>query len=112
MSRTRSRSKSSERSRPYVRRSEILQVARQAPTNLNAYATLLQGLDHLYRLDFANFSQARAHVPRAGARGKDPNYAAPYAFSAHWHMINVAEGWSNDTGADTSDSRPSIAVRD
>jgi adenylate cyclase len=85
----------------YVRRSEIRKVARKPPTNLNAYDCLLQGLDHLYRLDFASFSQARTLLERA--REEDPNYAAPYAFSAHWHMINVAEGWSTDSGADTSE---------
>jgi len=85
----------------YVRRSEIRKVARKPPTNLNAYDYLLQGLDRLYRLDFESFSQARGLLERA--REEDPNYAAPYAFAAHWHMINVAEGWSTDSGADTSE---------
>lgn len=85
----------------YVRRSEIRKVARKPPTNLNAYDYLLRGLDHLYRLDFASFSQARTLLERA--REEDPNYAAAYAFSAHWHMINIAEGWSSDSGADTAE---------
>ncbi|WP_428659153.1 adenylate/guanylate cyclase domain-containing protein [Reyranella sp.] len=85
----------------YVRRSEIRKVARKPPTNLNAYDCLLQGLDHLYRLDFPSFSQARTFLERACE--EDPNYAAPYAFLAHWHMFNVAEGWSTDSGADTSE---------
>jgi adenylate cyclase len=85
----------------YIRRSEIRQAMRKPPHSLDAYDCLLQALDLLYRLDFASFSRARTFLERA--REEDPGYAAPYAYSAHWHMFNIAEGWSTDSDADTGE---------
>ena len=84
----------------YVRRSQIQQALRKTPDSLNAYDLLLQALDLLYRLDFSSFSRARTLLERAIA--EDADYSTPYAFLAHWHMFNIAEGWSSDTGADTA----------
>ena len=69
--------------------------------SLNAYDYLLRALDLLYKLDFASFMQARELLERA--REEDEAYAAPYAFSAHWHMFNIAEGWSTDADADAAE---------
>ena len=85
----------------YVRRSEIQQALRKPPHSLNAYDLLLQALDLLYRLDFASFSRAKTLLERACQ--EDADYAAPYAFLAHWHMFNIAEGWSSNSGADTAE---------
>jgi adenylate cyclase len=83
----------------HVRRAQIKRALRKKPTNLTAYDHLLQALDLLYRLDFSSFSHAKALLEKA--REEDDSYAPPFAFSAHWHMINIAEGWSTDTVADT-----------
>jgi adenylate cyclase len=83
----------------YVQRSEITRALRKRADDLNAYDYLLRALHLLYRLDFGNFSQARALLEKA--REEDPCYAAPLAFLAHWHMFKIAEGWSSDVDADT-----------
>jgi adenylate cyclase len=85
----------------YVRRSEVTRAMRKTPQSLNAYDYLLRALDLLYKLDFASFAQARQLLERA--REEDDAYAAPYAFSAHWHMFNIAEGWSTDVDADAAE---------
>ena len=84
-----------------VRQAAIKRALRKAPQNLNSYDYFLRALDLLYRLDSANFSKARALLERA--MQEDPSYAAPFAFSAHWHMINIAEGWSSDLDADAQE---------
>lgn len=78
----------------HIRGSEVKRAMRKRPQSLNAYDYLLRGLDLLYRLDFASFSRARSLLERASE--EDDSYAAPYAFAAHWHMFNIAEGWSVD----------------
>jgi adenylate cyclase len=74
---------------------------RKRPQNLNAYDYLLRGLDLLYKLDFESFSRARALLEKASE--EDDSYAAPYAFSAHWRMFNIAEGWSADPDAEIAE---------
>jgi adenylate cyclase len=83
----------------HVRTTEVRRALRKPPEKLNAYDYLLRGLDLLYRLDFPSFSQARTMLEKA--REEDPAYAAPCAYLAHWHMFNIAEGWSaaSDTEA-------------
>lgn len=76
----------------YIRQSEIKRAMRKPPNSLNAYDHLLKALDLLYRLDQESFTKSRALLQQACT--EDHNYAAPYAFLAHWHMINIAEGWS------------------
>lgn len=85
----------------FITTSEVRRAARIPPQNLNAYDYLLRGVDLLYRLDHDTFPQARALLERACEA--DPLYAAPYAFAAHWHMFNIAEGWSSAAASDTSE---------
>jgi len=84
-----------------VRRTEIKAALRKTPQSLNAYDYLLRALELLYRLDFASFVEARTLLEKS--REEDDTYAAPYAFSAHWHMFNIAEGRSSDTDADAAE---------
>jgi adenylate cyclase len=84
-----------------VRQAEIKRALRKPPQSLNAYDYFLRALDLLYRLDYASFSQARVLLEKA--KEEDPSYAAPFAFSAHWHMFNIAEGWSSDVDADAAE---------
>lgn len=83
----------------FITTSEVRRAARIPPQNLNAYDHLLRGVDLLYRLDSTTFPEARALLERASEA--DPDYAAPYAFAAHWHMFNIAEGWSTAAESDT-----------
>lgn len=85
----------------YVRRAEVKRAMRKRPQNLNSYDYLLRALELLYKLDFASFSRARTLLERA--REEDDSYAAPHAFSARWHMLNIAEGWSTDPDAEIAE---------
>ena len=85
----------------HVRRAEVKRAMRKRPQSLNAYDHLLRSLELLYKLDFASFSRARTLLEKA--REDDNNYAAPFAFSAHWHMFNIAEGWSADPDAEIAE---------
>jgi adenylate cyclase len=85
----------------HVRRAELQRALRKPPQSLNAYDHFLRGLDLLYRLDFGSFVRARTFLSRACEEDRD--YAAPYAFLAHWHMFNIAEGWSSDIVADAAE---------
>lgn len=84
-----------------VHQTEIKRALRKPPQNLNAYDYLLRALDLLYTLELENFSRARTLLEKA--RQEDPGYAAPFAFSAHWHMFNIHEGWSSDTDDDAQE---------
>jgi adenylate cyclase len=85
-----------------VRQAEITQALRKPPENLSSYDYLLRALDLLYRLDFPSFSSARTLLEKA--REEDPSYAAPFAYSALWQVLNIGEGWSTDVGADAEEA--------
>jgi adenylate cyclase len=85
----------------YVRRGEVKRALRKPPKSLNAYDYLLRALDLLYKFDFPSFSRAKGLLEKASE--EDPEYAAPYAFSAKWHIFNIAEGWSSDSDADSAE---------
>ncbi|MBR0894562.1 adenylate/guanylate cyclase domain-containing protein [Bradyrhizobium tropiciagri] len=85
----------------HVRQAEVKRALRKRPHNLNSYDHFLRALDLLYKLDFASFSMARTLLERA--REEDDGYAAPYAFSARWHMLNIAEGRSTDPNAEIAE---------
>lgn len=83
---------------PNIRGAELRRISRKRPESFDAYDYLLRGLDLLYRLDRTEFDQA-LHMFQQAIR-LDPNYAAPYAFTALWHSARTQQGWSNDQAAD------------
>jgi adenylate cyclase len=82
----------------HIRQAEVKRALRKPPQSLNAYEHLLRALNLLYRFDFASFMQARTHLEKACE--EDDSYSTAYAFTANWHIFNIAEGWSSDTEAD------------
>jgi adenylate cyclase len=85
----------------YVHRTEVKRALRKAPQSLNAYDYVLRALDLLYRLDFASAAQAKTLLEKA--RDEDDAYAAPWAFLARWHMLNIAEGWLSDVDREAAE---------
>ena len=85
----------------YVHRTEAKRALRKAPQSLNAYDYMLRALDLLYRLDFASAAQAKTLLEKA--RDEDDTYAAPWAFLARWHMLNIAEGWFSDVDREAAE---------
>lgn len=85
----------------YVQRTEVKRALRKVPQSLNAYDYVLRALDLLYRLDFASAAQAKTLLEKA--REEDDAYAAPWAFLARWHMLNIAESWFSNVDAEAAE---------
>jgi DNA-binding SARP family transcriptional activator/TolB-like protein len=83
---------------PHIHRAELLRARSKRTENLDAYESMLRGLDLLYRLSQSEFEQARQLFERSISL--DDNYAAPYAFLALWHTLRVTQGWSSEPQAD------------
>lgn len=84
---------------PHLRERELRRAQRKHPDSMDAYDLMLQGLDQLYRMDYAAFSRSRGLLQRAISL--DPDYARPYAYVAMWHTCRVGQGWSPDPNADS-----------
>jgi TolB-like protein len=83
---------------PHVREWELRRALRKHTESLDAYDLTLRGLHLLYRLDYDAFSQARGFLQQAIV--SDPDFAAPHAYAAHWHVFRVGQGWSPDPKSD------------
>jgi transcriptional regulator with AAA-type ATPase domain/TolB-like protein len=83
---------------PQVREAELRRALRKHPDSLEAYDCVLRGLADLYRLNPADFAEARKWFEKAIVL--DPAYAAPYALLATWHNLRVQQGWSPDPAVD------------
>jgi adenylate cyclase len=87
---------------PHVRQWELQRVLRKPPDSWNAYDLLLQALSLLYRFDYTSFSRARSLLQLA--IGNDPDYAAPYAYAAQWHVFRISQGWASEPDADAKEA--------
>jgi adenylate cyclase len=76
----------------------MTRIARKRPENFSAYDCFLRGLDLVYQLDRLRFDSAQAMFARAIML--DPQYAAPYAYSALWYAVRIGQGWSPDPMVD------------
>jgi TolB-like protein len=85
---------------PLVRQRELARARAKRPENLTAYERTLRAIDHLHRSSPADLEQARALLE--AAIGSDPNYAAPHAWLARYHVRRVGQGWSTDPKKDTA----------
>jgi adenylate cyclase len=83
---------------PHIRSHELHRALRKRPGSFTAYDFTLQAIDLISRLDPATFAAARDLLGRAIA--EDPLFALPRAWAAHWHGINIGQGWSTDSAAD------------
>jgi adenylate cyclase len=83
---------------PQVQESELRRVMRKHPESLDAYESVLRGLDLLYRQEADPWSQALPLFQRAIAL--DPRYATAYALAATCHGERFYEGTSRDPDAD------------
>jgi adenylate cyclase len=87
---------------PHVREWELRRIMRKHPESLDAYDLVLQGLDLLYRLDYASYSRARGLFQRAIQ--EDPGLARAYAYASLWHIFRVGQGWSPDPDTDAQEA--------
>jgi TolB-like protein/tetratricopeptide (TPR) repeat protein len=87
---------------PYVRQIELQRVRAKRPEDLTAYECTLRAIDHLHRSSHEDYERARSLLQ--SAIKLDPQYVAPRAWLAYWHVRRVGQGWSPDMHADTLDA--------
>jgi len=87
---------------PHVREAEVKRALRKRPENMNAYDLVMQAIDLIYRMQYAEFSRARAMLQKAIE--VDDNYASAYAYAALWQIHNINQGWANDHEADSQEA--------
>jgi len=81
-----------------VQESELRRVLKKHPESLDAYESVLRGLDLLYRVEDDPWAKALPLFERAMAL--DPSYASAYALAATCHGERFYEGTSPDPTAD------------
>lgn len=88
-----------ERVVPFVRQRELERARSKRPENLTAYERTLHAIDYINRSSPETLEHARLMLEAAVE--SDPNYAAPYAWLALYHVRKVGQGWSSDPAHDT-----------
>ncbi len=76
---------------------EAQRVTRRPATDATAYDLLLRALPLIGRMDKPLFLKAGEYLERAIAQ--EPDYAAPHAWYAYWHVFLVGQGWAEDPQA-------------
>jgi len=87
---------------PHVREAEVRRALRKRPESMNAYDLVLQAIDLIYRMNFAEFSRARGLLQQAISL--DDSYALAYAYAAMWLMHGINQGWTSDQLADSQEA--------
>jgi len=87
---------------PHVREAELKRASRKRPENMNAYDLVMQAIDLIYRMQYGEFSRARALLQKAIEL--DDSYASAYAYAALWQIHNINQGWANDYAADAQEA--------
>jgi adenylate cyclase len=83
---------------PGLQAAERRKALRKWPESFTAYENFLRALDLIGSLERGPFEQAYGFLERAIEQ--DPGFAAPLAWSARWHTLNVGQGWSSDPRGD------------
>lgn len=87
---------------PHIREAELKRALRKRPDNMNAYELVLQAIDLIYRMEYADFSRARALLSMAIEA--DDSYAVAYAYAALWQVHAINQGWTHDVEADSNEA--------
>jgi TolB-like protein/class 3 adenylate cyclase len=87
---------------PQLRERELRRALRKHPESMDAYDLVLQALDRLHRLDRESFARARGFLQQSIA--EDPDFAPAFSYSAWWHVLRVAQGWSPHAEADAAEA--------
>ena len=73
---------------------EARRAESRVPAPASAYELLLKAIPAIYRLDRVPFMEAG--VLLAAAIAREPDYAAPHAWYAYWHIFLVGQGWAEN----------------
>ncbi|MBV9376609.1 MAG: hypothetical protein JO320_16405 [Alphaproteobacteria bacterium] len=83
---------------PYLHAAEMNRIRIKRPDSLEAYDLFLRAQENMHNSSRAVFETSETLFDAAIA--KDPNYAAPLAWRAYWHVLRVGQGWSPDPADD------------
>ncbi len=87
---------------------EARRAESRTPAPASAYDMLLRAIPAIYRLDRVPFMEAG--VLLAAAIAREPDYAAPHAWYAYWHVFLVGQGWA-DAPAEAMQAAGDLASR-
>ena len=73
---------------------EARRAESRTPAPASAYEMLLKAIPAIYRLERVPFMEAG--VLLAAAIAREPDYAAPHAWYAYWHIFLVGQGWADN----------------
>jgi len=83
---------------PKLRAAELSRIRGKYPEQLNAYDYFLLAQESMYHLSPTVFARAEGQFDAALAR--DPQFAIALAARAHWHLLRIGQGWSDDPARD------------
>jgi TolB-like protein len=84
---------------PHLRSAELKRIRVRRPEDQNAYELFLRAQEAMHSSSKTAFESAEQLFDAAIDR--EPHYAAALAWRAHWHVLRVGQGWSNDPRSDT-----------
>jgi len=76
---------------------EARRSAGRLPADATAYDYMLRAVPLIGRMDRGHFMKAGEYLAKAIAL--EPDYAAPYAWYAYWHVFLVGQDWADDPQA-------------
>ena len=76
---------------------EARRSASRPAADATAYDYMMRAVPLIGRMDRAHFMKAGDYLARAIAL--EPDYAAPYAWYAYWHVFLVGQDWADDPQA-------------
>jgi class 3 adenylate cyclase/TolB-like protein len=88
---------------PYVRQIELQRARAKRFEDLTAYERTIRAIDHLHRSSHEDYQLARDLLD--SAIQLEPQYVAPRAWLAYWHVRRVGQGWSPDAKQDSVDAK-------
>jgi len=77
---------------------ELPRAQSQSLGKLENYSLLLRAINLLHRTQPSNFMHARRLLELLVERF--PHHPLPQAWMAHWHVMKVSQGWSDDVAAE------------
>jgi adenylate cyclase len=83
-----------------VMRHELGRAQNHALPTLEGYTLLLGAVAMMHRTDYHDFDKARLMLEHLIERSK--RHPVPHAWLAKWHVMKVAQGWTNDITGETN----------
>ncbi len=87
---------------PALRHEELTRAKWLHPDSMTCYDLVLQAFNLMYSLRRSDFELARGMLQQAMAY--DPLHGPACSHAAMWHLLRIAQGWSNAAAQDVEDA--------